>query len=287
MNCDEFETLVNDLARKRMMDASLRDETDSHAKECARCRARLAQEKQLTVGLRALAILDENKKAPANVEANLLSAFRKNAALAPAQVPSSLSSSFALSRQPRSNRRWVAAAVILLLLAIAALRIQQANKDVKGPEQSARQQEPKPQGPSPNNDENKQISPDKLPTPDKPDRQQIVSSSSKKKRATPGRILNKDLHKLNPQVATNTSTGDTTTTQEQITQAEITTPYISLTQGYTLPMPEGGQVLRVELPRSALASFGLPVNEDRLNERIKADVVIGNDGIARAIRFVR
>ena len=47
------------------------------------------------------------------------------------------------------------------------------------------------------------------------------------------------------------------------------------------------QLGRVELPRSSLASFGLPVNLERAGERIKADVVVGNDGMARAIRFVR
>jgi hypothetical protein len=68
---------------------------------------------------------------------------------------------------------------------------------------------------------------------------------------------------------------------------EIVTDFISLTQGYTLGMAEGGQLVRVELPRSALSSFGLPVNAARLDEPVKADVVMGNDGIARAIRFVR
>ena len=41
------------------------------------------------------------------------------------------------------------------------------------------------------------------------------------------------------------------------------------------------------MPRSALVSFGLPMNIERANERIKADVLIGNDGVAHAIRFVR
>ena len=50
---------------------------------------------------------------------------------------------------------------------------------------------------------------------------------------------------------------------------------------------DSAQVVRVELPRSAMMSFGLPVNMDRADERIKADVVVGNDGMARAIRFVR
>jgi hypothetical protein len=45
--------------------------------------------------------------------------------------------------------------------------------------------------------------------------------------------------------------------------------------------------MRVELPRSALAGFGLPVNMDRVNERVKADVLVGPDGQAQAIRFVQ
>ncbi len=54
-----------------------------------------------------------------------------------------------------------------------------------------------------------------------------------------------------------------------------------------LAQMDGGQVMRVELPRSALMSFGLPMDMERAGERIKADVVVGNDGLARAIRFVR
>jgi len=36
-----------------------------------------------------------------------------------------------------------------------------------------------------------------------------------------------------------------------------------------------------------MASFGLPVNQERAESRVKADVLIGEDGLARAIRFVR
>jgi hypothetical protein len=55
----------------------------------------------------------------------------------------------------------------------------------------------------------------------------------------------------------------------------------------SLAQLDSGQVMRVELPRSALMSFGLPMNMERANERIKADVIVGDDGLARAIRFVR
>ena len=52
-------------------------------------------------------------------------------------------------------------------------------------------------------------------------------------------------------------------------------------------LQDGGQIVRVELPRSTLATFGLPVNMDRYHERVKADVLFGADGQARAIRFVQ
>ena len=50
---------------------------------------------------------------------------------------------------------------------------------------------------------------------------------------------------------------------------------------------ERGQIVRVRLPRSALAAFGLPLNEEHAEEPIRADVVLGEDGIARAVRFVK
>ena len=71
------------------------------------------------------------------------------------------------------------------------------------------------------------------------------------------------------------------------TATEIATDFIPLIQGDNLTLLEEGRMMRVELPRTALLDFGLPMNPERVDERIKADVVIGNDGLARAIRFVR
>jgi len=50
---------------------------------------------------------------------------------------------------------------------------------------------------------------------------------------------------------------------------------------------EGGQVVRVRLPRAALLSLGWPLAEDETPETMSADVLLGHDGVARAIRFVR
>ena len=68
---------------------------------------------------------------------------------------------------------------------------------------------------------------------------------------------------------------------------EIATDFIPLTQDARLAASEGGQVVRVELPRTALQRFGLPMNVEHAGGRVKADVLLGYDGVARAIRFVR
>lgn len=68
---------------------------------------------------------------------------------------------------------------------------------------------------------------------------------------------------------------------------EVATRFYPLQDAANLPPFEYGSVLRVELPRSALRAVGLPVNENRLSERIDADVLLGQDGLARAVRFVQ
>ena len=68
---------------------------------------------------------------------------------------------------------------------------------------------------------------------------------------------------------------------------EIATDFMPL--GYLNPatLQDGGRIVRVEVPRSALVNFGLPVNMDRYHEKVKADVLLGVDGLAHAIRFVK
>ncbi|HLI30905.1 MAG TPA: hypothetical protein VKV79_07400 [Terriglobia bacterium] len=60
-----------------------------------------------------------------------------------------------------------------------------------------------------------------------------------------------------------------------------------------IPLPYGegsaflgsGQIVRVEVTRSALASMGFPVAGATSESYVQADVLIGEDGMARAIRF--
>jgi len=62
-----------------------------------------------------------------------------------------------------------------------------------------------------------------------------------------------------------------------------------------MPLPEAARlspaesldVVRVQLPRSTMMRFGLPVSAELAWEPVNADVVFGQDGMARAIRFVK
>ena len=46
-----------------------------------------------------------------------------------------------------------------------------------------------------------------------------------------------------------------------------------------------GQTVRLELPQSALAPFGLDADDP--SGTVLADIIVGQDGLARAVRFVR
>jgi hypothetical protein len=69
---------------------------------------------------------------------------------------------------------------------------------------------------------------------------------------------------------------------------EAATDFLPLFYG-SLPISDG-QIVRMEVPRTALASFGL-ASIDSLEgpsaATVLADVVVGVDGLARAVRFVR
>jgi predicted anti-sigma-YlaC factor YlaD len=67
---------------------------------------------------------------------------------------------------------------------------------------------------------------------------------------------------------------------------EYATAYMPLPYAYDPSGLEGGAVVRVVLPRAALASYGLPVEGMGLRDQVTADMVISQDGTPQAIRLV-
>jgi len=68
-------------------------------------------------------------------------------------------------------------------------------------------------------------------------------------------------------------------------QAEIVTEFFPLMD--PAPPIGRGQLLRVELPAAAMQMVGLPVHEEHLSDVVHADVLLGEEGLPRAIRFVK
>ncbi len=66
-------------------------------------------------------------------------------------------------------------------------------------------------------------------------------------------------------------------------KTESATEFIALSY---LPASESGQVVRVKVPRSMMVSLGVSTNVERSKELINAEVIVGDDGAARAIRFL-
>lgn len=64
---------------------------------------------------------------------------------------------------------------------------------------------------------------------------------------------------------------------------EAATEFIALSY---LPATESGQIVRVKVPRSMMVSLGVTTNAENTNELVNAEVVVGDDGAARAIRFL-
>lgn len=67
-------------------------------------------------------------------------------------------------------------------------------------------------------------------------------------------------------------------------KTEVATNFIPLSY---LPVTESGQVVRVKVPRSMMVSLGVTTNTERSAELVNAEVIIADDGGARAIRFLQ
>lgn len=62
--------------------------------------------------------------------------------------------------------------------------------------------------------------------------------------------------------------------------------FYPLPEAEGLPEVETAMVVRVELPVSSLQLMGVPVGEERKDSSVEADLLLGEDGLARGVRLV-
>lgn len=212
----------------------------------------VSDEEKLTRGLKALAAEMESLEAPESVERKVLEAFRSRNVVRPFVAK-------------RSNARyWMAAAIAAMLLIAISVVAFRLNRRVSDAPQLANQEQP----------QSKPKLNDELA---KHDEQVAVVPEQG---TLPPAMKPKHVRHVNARRPENTPLANHVNT-------EIATDFIPLSSMTAVNLQDGGQIVRVELPRSALANFGLPVNMDRYNEKVKADVLFGVDGLAHAIRFVQ
>lgn len=254
MNCQRFEQVVSELARRQMMEAEARTEALAHSEECERCSTRLRDEETLTHGLQMLAADMESLEAPSAIELKLREAFREQRVVAPVAVGSTRS------------RYWLVAvaAVLLLAMSVAAMWWRSDTPQqhiVENPPAKAPEVVNGPSAPAPKEVEYQAGNKELLENP---------------KRQLPKLVRRNTVNRRAPE-----------TPVAHHTTNEIATDFVPLGDMNAAMLQDGGQIIRVKLRRSALVKFGFPVNMERYNENVNADVLIGVDGLARAIRFVQ
>jgi hypothetical protein len=93
---------------------------------------------------------------------------------------------------------------------------------------------------------------------------------------------------IHPAANAANNSSDTASSQSprQIAGAQSERAFMALPYADDPDLLEGGAIVRMNLSRSALASFGLPVSELGDAEQIPADVVVSADGTPEAVRLV-
>ena len=252
MSCNSFEEKIVAIARGELLDAELKQQTLVHTKTCSQCDERLHGEKVLNERLKAFAVV--SSQASPVIENKLREAFA-------AQV---VKQNQPVVMMPRLRQRgaWaIGGAIAATLLVVAGLFAQSfssANKNLTGVVLTTDEFF----------DFERAI--------EKEDWNDFVKVDLPNRREP-------FYAKANPRNYRNANPAN----KDSEIETEIATDFMPLMQDGSDEMPTNGQIVRVELPRSALVAFGLPIDVERGNEKVTADVVISEEGIAKAIRFVQ
>jgi hypothetical protein len=265
MNCHEFRQSVVEKPAAMSRGETPGDFVYAHAAECEACAAWLAAEKELVASFSVLKQQDERLQAPAPLASALFAEFR---AAHPARA----------SVRPIGDsqwRWWVGAAAAVLMLALWFARPQ------REPADSARDSitlaAPKPdelvRKPAPQTDQ-----PPEQPSAAAEPRVELREQPPP---AAPGETAVAPAENRQPQPVAGETTPPTVGARER----EIVTEFVPLTYaGLVTPAPDS-RLVRVRLPSTALAYFGLPGSA--ASRSVEADVLLGHDGLAYAVRFVR
>jgi len=255
MNCYDFNNILAELGDYTPMQADLRDEGISHAALCASCAMKLVSARALSSSL-VLAAGGECEVAPPRVKQDLLAAFLEQHRVDPPNA----------SITNISTRRrfgwWTAAAAAVAAAIVLAVMLplwRETSVPVRPTHVATTPAVQPPQAP-------------------------IVISAPVNSPPAPGTV---DAIRKPRSVATQTDRKKTSPRTVETLARSTATQYMPLTYLTDATAMDTGTVIRVQLSRSALVSLGLPMNIENSGDSVEAEVVVGDDGVARAIRLVQ
>jgi hypothetical protein len=249
-----------------------------HARSCPECGLRLAAERRLNRAL-VFAAEAEVEGSPPSVKAAIMSEFAGQRVPAMSSSPVSDATGTKAMRMP-----WlVLAAAAVLLILFAAVTFYMIRSRAAGPHTL----EPAPSGPVAGNPPN--------PTVIQPPQDAAGTVDSMREAAPPPphsgprkKSLNVPLassrERDRPEPLADSNAGSRI---DLSADSEAMTDFIPLTYLTRSTAIESGQVMRVRVPLSTFISLGVPINTQRSDELVNAELVVGDDGVMRAVRLVK
>ncbi len=235
MSCDALREAIVETGRGQEVGVGTAAAVETHVAHCQACAARLARERELSAGLRALASDASRTSGSSELEQSLIEAFRER------QRP--------LRRA--AVRRWIPMAAAAVLLVGAGLWLSRSgaeNPKTEQPQLARTAIDPSP-GP--------------------------IAQTSK-----PATVP------LQPTGDAATKPRPHRTVRSRPSRFVAAEGFVMLPAAANLPPFESGEIVRMELPVTSLPAYGLEIAPDARRPAVEADLLVGQDGQARAIRLV-
>lgn len=266
MNCRNFDAILLELVREGEESAGLAlEQGRAHAAGCARCAALLSQQRRLSAALKALATCADENPSPQRIEAALRAEFRRHHARSlspgvPRRAGAIIQSTFRIL-----GNRWALAVSAVLIAVTGVVVTGRFLKKQRVTPLIQTQQQPAVQ-------------------PSAPRRPVVATAHSQPFSAHPAALGAARQRGSSPRAMGRSRPSPA---RAQDFSHERAANFYPLPYGSGLGLDEGWQMVRVNMPVSALISLGIPVTNGGLSDHyVQADVVLGGDGMARAIRFV-
>jgi len=258
MKCEEFKANLNELVFEKLAATDKREDAMSHAALCADCALLLTETQDVQTALQSTARADIETAHP-RVRAALLTAFAQQHAATVTPVVDMATH----RRRTRITLAIMSAAAVILMVAVLRPVILKMTS-----------------APTPQVDSVAEKT--TAPQPTATVATAVPPTSSFNSKPLPFVSHAKPL----PHVAVHESRAVATSIPRQTTSTKHTNEYFPLTYLASATAMESGTVVRVQLSRAALISLGVPLSIDRTERVLNADVIMGDDGVARAIRVV-